>query len=114
MQASRKREIRCKNSRVLHHSVRMNLTLTPEQAQIIQAQIQSGRFTNPEEAIELALRLLERSNENYAEWVEETRQKIQVAIEQIDRGEVLDRETVVAQLQEKLRTARETKECPNS
>jgi antitoxin ParD1/3/4 len=85
----------------------MNLTLTPEQAQIIQAQIQSGRFTNPEEAIELALHLLERSNESYAEWVEETRQKIQVAVDQVDRSEVLDGATVVAQLQEKLRKARE-------
>lgn len=85
----------------------MNLTLTPEQAQIIQAQIQSGRFTNPEEAIELALRLLERSDESYAEWVEETRQKIQVAVEQVDQGEVLDGATVVAQLREKLRKAHE-------
>jgi antitoxin ParD1/3/4 len=80
----------------------MNLTLTPEQAQIIQAQIQSGRFTNPEEAIGLALQLLERSNESYAEWMEETRQKIQAAPEQVDRGEVLDGATVIAKLQEKL------------
>lgn len=84
----------------------MHLTLTPEQAQIIQAQIQSGRFTNPEEAIALALRLLERSDESYAEWLEETRHKIQAAIEQVDRGEVLNGETVIAQLQEKLRRAR--------
>ena len=80
----------------------MNLTLTPEQAQIIQAQIQSGRFTNPEEAIELALHLLERSNESYAEWVEETRQKIQVAVDQVDRGEWVDGETAIAQLKERL------------
>ena len=68
--------------------MRLNLTLTPEQVQIIQAQIQSDRFTNPEEATELALHLLVRPNESYAEWAEETRQKIQVAVEQVDRGEV--------------------------
>jgi antitoxin ParD1/3/4 len=85
----------------------MSITLKPEQEQFIQSQIQAGRFATAEEAIDVALSLLEQSNEDYAEWVEDTRQKLDVAVAQIERGEVLDGETVMAQLQEKLNKARE-------
>ncbi len=92
----------------------MSITLKPEHEERIQAQIQSGRFANSEEALEAALQLLDNWNDGYNSWVQETRQKIEVAIAQIDRGEVLDGETVIAQLQEKLKKARQEKECHNS
>ncbi|MDZ8079848.1 MAG: type II toxin-antitoxin system ParD family antitoxin [Nostoc sp. DcaGUA01] len=78
----------------------MNIQIKPELEQIIQAQIATGRYANPEEVISKALKLL-------LQWEEETRQKVDVAIEQLDRGEGIDGEVVVEQLREKLRQARE-------
>ncbi len=45
--------------------------------------------------------------QGYQQWVEETRQKVEVAIEQLDRGEGIDGEVVIEGLREKLRQARE-------
>jgi antitoxin ParD1/3/4 len=85
----------------------MSIILKPEQEQFIQSQVLAGKFATAEEAIDVAISLLERLDEGYEEWVEATRQKIEVGMAQIERGEVLDGETVIAQLQEKLDRARE-------
>lgn len=85
----------------------MNIQLQPELEQIIQAQIATGRYANPEEVIAKALKLLSEWEKGREEWVEETRQKVEVAIEQLDRGEGIDGEVVVERLRSKLRRARE-------
>ncbi|MEH2280814.1 MAG: type II toxin-antitoxin system ParD family antitoxin [Nostoc sp.] len=85
----------------------MNIQIKPELEQIIQAQIATGRYANPEEVISKALNLLLEWDKGYQQWVEETREKVEVAIEQLDRGEGIDGEVVVEQLREKLRKARE-------
>lgn len=85
----------------------MNIELKPEHEQFIQAQIASGKFTNADEVIDVAFQLLEKINSEYAQWVEKTRQKVDVAIAEIERGEVLDGETVVMQILEKFQKARE-------
>ncbi len=85
----------------------MNIQIKPELEQIIQAQIATGRYSNPEEVISKALKLLLEWEKGYQEWVEETREKVEVAIDQLDRGEGIDGEVVVEQLREKLRKARE-------
>ncbi|MEH2215924.1 MAG: type II toxin-antitoxin system ParD family antitoxin [Nostoc sp.] len=79
----------------------MNIELKPEHEQFIQAQIASGKFTNADEVLDVAFQLLEKLNSEYVQWVEETRQKVDVAIAEIERGEVLDGETVVMQILEK-------------
>lgn len=71
----------------------MNIELKPEHEQFIQAQIASGKFTNADEVIDVAFHLLEKLNSEYVQWVQETRQKVDVAIAEIERGEVLDGET---------------------
>ncbi len=43
---------------------------------------------------------------DYEQWLTETRPKVEVALQQIERGEVLDSETVINRLQEKLDQAR--------
>ena len=86
----------------------MNIELKPEHEQFIQAQIASGKFTNADEVLDVAFQLLEKLNSEYVQWVEETRQKVDVAIAEIERGEVLDGETVVMQILEKFQKARET------
>lgn len=85
----------------------MNIQIKPELEQIIQAQIATGRYSNPEEVISKALKLLLEWEKVYQQWVEETREKVEVAIDQLNRGEGIDGEVVVEQLREKLRKARE-------
>ncbi|NDJ21113.1 type II toxin-antitoxin system ParD family antitoxin [Nostoc sp. B(2019)] len=85
----------------------MNITLKPEIEQFIQAQIATGRYVNAEDVITKALKLLAESDKGYQEWEEDTRKKIAVGLAQIERGEVLDSEVVMARLEEKLRKARE-------
>ncbi|MCE2697771.1 MAG: type II toxin-antitoxin system ParD family antitoxin [Nostocales cyanobacterium LE14-WE4] len=85
----------------------MNIKIKPELEQIIQAQIATGRYTNPEDVISKALKLLLEWDKGYQNWVEETREKVDVAIEQLDRGEGINGEVVISQLRDKLREARE-------
>ncbi|WP_414543081.1 ribbon-helix-helix domain-containing protein [Nostoc sp. CCY0012] len=85
----------------------MNIKLKPEHEQFIQAQIASGKFTNADEVLDVAFQILEKFNFEYIQWMEETRQKVDVAIAELDRGEGLDGETVVMQILEKFQKARE-------
>ncbi|MCL1470599.1 ribbon-helix-helix domain-containing protein [Argonema antarcticum] len=85
----------------------MNITLKPEQAELIQQKLNSGKYNNADEVISAALELLERRDREDRTWVEETREKVDVAIEELRRGEGIDGEVVVTQLQEKLRQARQ-------
>ncbi|MDJ0617481.1 MAG: type II toxin-antitoxin system ParD family antitoxin [Calothrix sp. MO_192.B10] len=90
----------------------MNIQLKPEHEQFIQAQIATGKYENPEEVVDIAFRLLEKLNAEYTQWIEETRQKVDVAIAELERGEGLDRETVVMEILERFQKARETPESP--
>ncbi len=88
----------------------MNIKLKPEHEQFIQAQIATGKYAKPEEVVDIAFRLLEKLNSEYAQWIEETRQKVDVAIAELERGEGLDGETVVMEILERFRLAREVHE----
>ncbi len=48
--------------------------------------------------------------EGYQQWIEKTRQKVEVAIEQLDRGEGIQGEVVIERLRSKLRQAKEIQE----
>ncbi len=85
----------------------MNIQIKPELEQIIEAQIATGRYANPEDVISKALKLLLEWDKGYQNWVEETREKVDVAIEQLDRGEGINGEVVISQLRDKLRQARD-------
>ena len=88
----------------------MHIQIKPEHEQFIQAQIAKGKYKNPEEVADLAFRLLEKLNDEYAQWIEETRQKVDVAIAELERGEGLDGETVVTEILERFQKARELQE----
>ncbi len=88
----------------------MNIQLKPEHEQFIQAQIATGKYDNPQEVVDIAFRLLEKLNAEYSQWIEETRQKVDVAIAELERGEGLDGETVVMEILERFQNAREIKE----
>jgi antitoxin ParD1/3/4 len=84
----------------------MPITLQPEQEQFIQTQLASGRYTNATEVIAEALQLLEKRN-HYDRWVEELRNKIDIAAAELDRGEGLDGEIAINQLRARLHNKRE-------
>jgi len=86
----------------------MYIQLPPENEQFIQNQVASGRYSNPEEVVVKALKLLEEWESGYREWEDETRQKLAVGLAQIERGELIDGEVVMKRLEEKLRKARES------
>ncbi|NJK70437.1 MAG: type II toxin-antitoxin system ParD family antitoxin [Microcoleus sp. CSU_2_2] len=85
----------------------MNIILKPDQAELIKQKLNSGKYNNTDEIIAEALQLLEQRDREYQTWVEETREKVDVAIEELRRGEGIDGDIVVAQLKEKLRQARQ-------
>ncbi|MGB3652785.1 MAG: type II toxin-antitoxin system ParD family antitoxin [Rivularia sp. (in: cyanobacteria)] len=84
----------------------MNIQLKPEHEQFIQAQMASGRFTNADDVINEAFKLLEERERR----LEELRQKIAVGTEQIAQGRVTDGEVVFERLQEKIRKIAEESE----
>ncbi len=85
----------------------MNITLKPEQEQFIQQQLKNGRYESVDEAIAQAFQLLEEDDRQYQQWLEETRQKVAVGIEQANRGKFTDGKLVIARLREKLQQKRE-------
>jgi antitoxin ParD1/3/4 len=83
----------------------MNIILKSEEEQLIQEKIKSGKYESAYEVIVEALRLLEERDKHYEKWVEETREKVAVGLEQLDRGEGIDGEVVIARLRDKLHKA---------
>jgi antitoxin ParD1/3/4 len=86
----------------------MNLTLKPELENFIQQEILAGKYSSPDEAIEAALNLLQSQNST-DRLAAELREQIDSAAAQLDRGEGLDGESVIANLRAKLRTAKEVR-----
>ena len=81
----------------------MTIQLKPEQEKFIEAQVASGKYNSPEEVMDKMFLVFERLQSEYDEWVKDTRQKVDVAIGEIERGEGLDGETVVNELLERFR-----------
>jgi len=84
----------------------MQITLNQQQEQFIAAQLATGNFTHASEVVNAALRLLEKSQAEDQEWILETRAKVEVAVAEMERGEGLDGETVVAEMLEKFQQVR--------
>jgi antitoxin ParD1/3/4 len=88
----------------------MNIQLKPEQEKLIQAQIESGKYHSAEEIVDIAFRLFDKLQSEYAEWIEDTRQKVDVAVAELERGEGLEGETVVAEILDRFKKAHQEKE----
>ena len=84
----------------------MNIELKPSQEKFIEEQLKSGKFDNTEQVIDVAFHLLETLNEDYWQWVEETRQKIDTATVELNNGQGLDGETVINNILEKFKAAK--------
>ncbi|MGB3265764.1 MAG: type II toxin-antitoxin system ParD family antitoxin [Microcoleus sp.] len=93
----------------------MNITLKPDHNKFIEAQVKSGKYSSVDEVIAAALELLaDRSDlqqsDGYQEWVDETRPKVAAGLAQLERGEGIDGEVVIARLREKFRKMRENQQ----
>jgi antitoxin ParD1/3/4 len=86
----------------------MSISLKPEQEQFVQERLKSGKYQSVDEVLLEAFRLLEERDRLYGHWVEQTRKEAAVGLAELNQGEGLDGETVIAQLQEKLRQAHES------
>ncbi len=82
----------------------MYISLPQEQEQFIQKQLTKGRYSNADDVIREALKLLERQSLEDEKRVEELRQKIASGTEQIARGQVTEGEVVFDRLREKIRS----------
>jgi antitoxin ParD1/3/4 len=87
----------------------MAIVLKPEHERFIQSQIDAGQFSNPEQVIDTAFRLLEQQSAEYLQWVNKVREKVTVARDEVARGEVLDGETVVSEILERFCQAKAAK-----
>jgi len=85
----------------------MSIQLKPEIQEMIKSHIDTGIYTDANDVVIKALKLLTEWEEGYKQWEEEVRKKVEIAAEQLDRGEGIDLNIVVAKLREKLRQARD-------
>jgi antitoxin ParD1/3/4 len=83
------------------------LTITPEHEQLIQNHLNTGRYSNAEEVLAIALLLLTRLDTEYQSWIEETRQQLAIGIAELDRGEGIDGQTIMNQYLQKFQAARQ-------
>ncbi|QKQ74249.1 type II toxin-antitoxin system ParD family antitoxin [Nostoc sp. TCL240-02] len=81
----------------------MSISLTPDQERFIQTKLQAGKYRSAEEALEIALRLLDEYDRADAEWVEDVREKIDAAILASDKTPPIDGETFVNQILKRFR-----------
>ena len=88
----------------------MQITLSTEQSHVLEVLSQQGGYASMADALDMALVLLaevvtEQSVEDepkYWAWAEQTRLKIEAGIEAADRGEVLNADTILAKLRQKV------------
>lgn len=76
----------------------MNIQLKPEQEKFIQEKIASGEYSNADDVISQAFKLLEARERK----IKELKDKIAVGTEQIAKGQVTDGEIIFERLQKKI------------
>jgi antitoxin ParD1/3/4 len=75
----------------------MTVTLTPDQEKFIAERMNKAGYSSPEKVLEEGLRLIE-AKEEYQRKLAELRRELQIGIDQINRGEVLDADEVFGQI----------------
>jgi antitoxin ParD1/3/4 len=82
----------------------MSITLKsfkPEVESFVQQELASCRYESLDDVIEQALALLEKQS-RYDEWIVEMRSEVDGAIGQLDRGEGVDGDVVMAEMFDRL------------
>ncbi|MEH2461041.1 type II toxin-antitoxin system ParD family antitoxin [Nostoc sp.] len=83
----------------------MNISLTPELEQLVKDKVNTGRYHSVSEVMGEALRLLDERDRVREQRLAELKAKIQVGIEELERGEGIDGEEVFAEIEEDIRRA---------
>ena len=81
------------------------ITLTSTQQQIVEDQVIAGQYASAEEVIDLALELLQFLDAESLAWLKQTQQKIQVGLDELDRGEGVDGTIVMDRLLQRFQDA---------
>lgn len=92
----------------------MQITLNPEQSQMLESLSQQGGYLSIEDAIDTALVLLadqitsanSEETPEYLGWVEQTQLKIEVGLQAAAQGDVLEATEVLTRLRNKVEAAR--------
>lgn len=84
----------------------MNVSLTPELENYIQAKVETGRYTSASEVVREALRLLEQKEQDHEHALKEFQAELDRRIAEADAGDLIDGEEVFARLREKSRLRR--------
>jgi antitoxin ParD1/3/4 len=79
---------------------------TPGQERLIQIKLQAGKYRSAEEALEIALKLLDEYDRADTEWCEDARKKIEAAISASEHSQPIDGETFVNQILERFKQVR--------
>lgn len=87
----------------------MTIMLKPQHEAFIKSQLTTGQFHDPDEVIEMAFRLLEKYTMDDIEWVKSVREKVTIARAEVARGEALDGPTVVNEILDRFRQAKEAR-----
>lgn len=88
----------------------MDIILKPEQEQLIKAKLNSGKYKTIDEVITEALHLLDKRDKYYQKWVEDTQKKVAVGLEQLNKGEGIEVQTVIDKLKHKVHQAKQKTE----
>jgi len=76
----------------------MEVALTPEMEQLVQAKLDSGRYRSATEVISVALQLLDQQESINADRLKELRARIDLGLARLDRGEGIDGEPFMQSL----------------
>ncbi|MFQ4134745.1 type II toxin-antitoxin system ParD family antitoxin [Nodosilinea sp. PGN35] len=80
----------------------MEIALTPEVEQYIQAKVSSGQYASASEVFLAGIKLLQDIEQTHQGRYHALREEINISIEASDRGDVVNAETVFDHLQERL------------
>ncbi|HXS67875.1 MAG TPA: type II toxin-antitoxin system ParD family antitoxin [Candidatus Polarisedimenticolia bacterium] len=78
----------------------MTVNLTPEQEKFIAERMNKGEYSSPEKVLDEGLKLIQ-AREDYERRLTELRRELQIGLDQISRGEVVDGRAVFDQLLER-------------
>ena len=79
----------------------MNIALTPEQQNLIQAKLATGKYQSSQQIIEIALRLFDEYEQAESQWSQTVKVKIQAAIDTSEHTPSVDGEIFVNSILER-------------
>ena len=90
----------------------VNVSLTPVLDAFLKSRVESGRYQTTSEVVREALRLLERQEQDRDDSLKQLKQKLDLGAAQANHGELLDGESVFAELLEMIEERRRSKTQP--